>query len=213
MKIFNRISVVMFGLLWVNFASASVLPSKAIKFNGEVVSPTCLAAFLPSMENSEIKTTIINPRLCSHSGYKVNEKGTLLSPAAYGGFIGYASLGQTSNAIKIIDFVENGGGSGVFETILLIQELTLDLTAFDVDSPNTPNSTPFTYLNLVGIITLGDRCTGGLKDVSINKNKLIVTQYNGTNAADCSKEIKKQYDLDKLNLSVLSASSLSQSKR
>ncbi|MBY0544421.1 MAG: hypothetical protein K2Q14_02610, partial [Gammaproteobacteria bacterium] len=105
MKDRKKIWVIVLGLLWINLASGNVLPSKAIIINDTVVSPACLDAFLPSMEDSDIKTTIINPRLCSHSVYTVNERGTLMSSAAYGGFIGYARLDQTWNGVEIIDFV------------------------------------------------------------------------------------------------------------
>ena len=46
-------------------------------------------------------------------------------------------------------------------------------------------------LHMTQYIDLEDRCTGGLKNLIIKPKKLIITQFAGKNAGDCSKTVTR----------------------
>lgn len=181
--------------------NTSTVTPKAIYFNKAIVSPQCLLPLLPAMEDSSINTALIDLGQCQrrnqHALVTVNSIGSVMTQTKDGGFIGYALQGTMQNSLQIIDFFENGGGSGTFETLLLVQTLPLQVMTPDFSTSNNTLASNFTYLKLAGVIPIGDRCLGGLKQVTIAKNILTIEQYNGQNAADCTKTVSHKIDVTK----------------
>src|SRR3990167_5134601 len=95
----------------------------------------------------------------------------------------HSFIGKLKNGSDLLEFVENGGGSGEFESLWVVKQQQLKVLKQSLDAQETAQS--FDYLFLQRVILAGDRCTGGIASVTIQGNAITVMQYEDDNAADC----------------------------
>ena len=169
------------------------------QFHGQPIKPQCLAIFNQSMVNLPAVRSI-NLNACTHNQ---NHSQTIhhdhLGGYAYfnnnknedDGYYRYAVVGKTPDGIYVVHTFNDGGGSSVFDEVLLMRLQNTTNTVFEKTAH--PNQMKILSLNLVGQIMGGDRCAGGIRHVKINKDTLDITQYTGKNAADC--QTSKHYTI------------------
>lgn len=191
--------IVLCGLLYMDTSIAELNnTANFVDTKGAIIHPACLQSLMPNMENGDIATPTIDITQCQtqyqKTPYQHTEKNFFTYSQQYG-FIGYKYIGQLANGEQVLDFIQNGGGSGVFESLLIVKQQQLQVITQNF--VNTVQKQTFNYLFLQRIIPAGDRCTGGIAHVTIQDNTLIITQYNGDNASDCApdKEVKHQVQL------------------
>lgn len=81
------------------------------------------------------------------------------------GFVGYRAIGQVKDGDQnslAVHVVENGGGSGVFHTLMLL----------DIDKDKDGNM----ILRQHSVITGGDRCNGGIRAADVKDGQLYYQQ-------------------------------------
>ena len=190
--------IILCGLLMTESLLADTNNAQAKSFvdtKGIEINPACLQPWVPNMESGDIAVPAIDITQCQtqykKTPYQHTVKNFLIYPLQYG-FIGYKYIGQLANGAQVLDFIQNGGGTGEFESLFIVKQQQLQI--INQSFSDKVQKQTFDYLFLQRIITAGDRCMGGIANVTLQGNTLTITQYNGDNAVDCApqKELKHQ---------------------
>ncbi len=112
----------------------------------------------------------------------------------YRGFIGYRAHGHVETdegGYELVTLVENGGGSGVFSSLMLLETLR----------DETEQTTKFRRHE---ILATGDRCVGGIRDASVDQGyvnySVHATMYDLMFASgDPDRDFLKSGPIDKIS--------------
>jgi hypothetical protein len=93
----------------------------------------------------------------------------------------YQYIGTTDNHVIVFKTLYSGGGSGVFDAILLVYPIYKKHLSF----------------RSIRLIDGGDRFSGGIKTVCITHNTLAIVRYNPKNSANTQSypDVRDQYNV------------------
>lgn len=193
-----------FFLLLLITGSAYADSNDGFTYQNAPVNPACVAMFNSSMADLPYLKSI-NLNVCQHSNaayqktmqdnnggyyFYVNDKDN--SQGQYT----YKVIGKSTNGIFVVKTNGSGGGTMVASDLLLLRLNTNKDYVFNGSAE--PKINDITVLRLIGYVNGGDRCVGDFVDVKVVGNQLNIKQYNGDNAADCSKTKDFSIDLSQL---------------
>lgn len=107
-------------------------------------------------KHKEVEFENINEQLTKNKFFGFDYKEKLPTGYMAHGYNYYKYLGKIDN-LHILYSIQNGGGSGEFTALFLARR--------------TGN-----YIHLAKMIAYGDRCNGGLSDVSVKDKKILYSQ-------------------------------------
>jgi len=148
--------------LWAAAACASAQAGAGFTFNGKPIHPGCLSEMRALLSDSLPANVVVDLEGCGygtnrHFGNVTAEKGlvTWKEEGREGGHNGaptfaYRHLGVLANGVHVVQTFESGGGSGIFESLLLLR--FENDRAFEEDHYRRRP-----LLKLVGERSLGDR--------------------------------------------------------
>jgi hypothetical protein len=171
------------------------------------IHPGCIALFNKSLAGSDYPSIIqsVNLTTCQHSNVAYRKLHFDIPHGYYqyennknfeDGYYGYKFIGKTKNNIYVLNTNLSGGGKGNFDKILLLQLAKKEL--FQSDSDNPLKKIVIQELSLIGDISGGDRCAGGIATIKITGNILSITKYQGETPNDCEKTKEITFDLSRL---------------
>ena len=186
-KTFNmckKLSLIQFAFAVIGCSlliNSAIAAPNTFLYKNKPIHPLCLAPFFPGLgDMNTAAAQQINLTRCSIKQQGVSIKFSYnfyhSTKKTGNGSYSYRVLGKTQQGSFVVLGVENTGGSGQFESLFLFQIIYQAQTAM---------------LHMTQYIDLGDRCTGGLKNLIIKPKKLIITQFAGKNAGDCSKTVTR----------------------
>jgi len=153
--------------------------------NGEPIHPKIIQALSTWMSDSGDQIVSINlydsqnsNRFCCKNNIK--SRKTLKNPIIYfskeNQEFGYQYIGRTKSGIDIICTYEYGGGSGIFESIMLLKIEDDYGIVFDKKNSIVTATRPRRLLKKLGEFTLGDRWDG---ELMVKGNKLFIGKDKG----------------------------------
>ncbi len=159
--IYPRLSALIFFLFFATRSYANI--PKDFKYLGRPINPLCIGQIInnESLESPK-EAPIIDLAECSQpkENYKIEKNNDLMSKKGFisidytlkdglgGGYAYYKYLGKYKD-LHILYFLQNSGGSGMFSFILLCKRQG-------------------DKIQLESIIASGDRCNGGVEEVTFN---------------------------------------------
>jgi hypothetical protein len=148
--------------LWAGAACARAQAGPGFVFNGKPIHPGCLSEMRAFLSDSLPANVAVDLEGCGygtnrHFGNVTTEKGLVSwkeegKDEGHNGppTFGYRYLGVLANGVHVVQTFESGGGSGIFESLLLLR--FENDRAFEED-----HYRPRPLLKLVGERSLGDR--------------------------------------------------------
>ncbi len=103
----------------------------------------------------------------------------------------YEYVGQTKNGIDVLHVFESGGGTGQFDSIMLLKRQ--QITQYLMSDNNQFKPSQFTQLSMLSSIPGGDRATGSFKTIVIKGNTLSGTRFNSKNLPNEQKYPNKKF--------------------
>lgn len=131
------------------------------------IPTACLQHFLPNLFSPALSTSV-NLAVC-----QVQNKKTPNMAAHF--------IGKTDGGILVFNIKRHFGGSGVFQTILLLKKGVLKQYSASGKTIKT------SIISNAGILNGGDRYTGSFYNLSIHQNTLSAWQYSKQNPANVKK--------------------------
>jgi hypothetical protein len=184
---------------------------QGFSYQEQVIHPACIDQFTPTLTGDGIPVVrAINLDICQASELTAHKPITITPNGSYlytgaDGKLSYKVLGKTLNNIYVIQIASSSSdGSGVFADLLLLQlvnnYLYIPYYVNNEAARDKLRAKATTELRMLGFINGGDRCVGGIHDVKIADNVLIIRKYNGMNPVDCdeSKLVQSKFDLSQL---------------
>ena len=177
-------------------ASSSNIHTKppSLTFQHHPINPGCLA-IINSSEADRYFVKKIDLTRCQTGNSTANwdRKGTGINLG--NGYYRYDVIGRTDNGIFVIKTTLRTGGTGVFQSLLLVR-LQRELQ-FEWNPKNQKfTRTPYTALKILADIIGGDRFTGSFKQLKVEHNRIVGWRYSSSNTPSESSQNNKKVIMD-----------------
>lgn len=176
---------------------------QGFSYQNKLIHPACIAQFSSSLNKNGIPAVwSINLTACqeseiTHPPIKQIENSTYgYERANHNGNLYYKLIGKSTNNVYVLQLYNNTGGSGLFQDLYLFRLSKPDFYISTED--NTFKAKSAIKLELLGIITGGDRCLSGIASAQVKDNDVNIKQYNGNTAVDCDKTITRVFSVSQL---------------
>ncbi len=171
---------------------------------GKPIRPSCIAIFnlgakgspfITSLDLQACQKSVLTNKV-THQDESGNNLFYLNDKNVEAGSYHYRLLGKTTSGIYVLHTFESGPAGDINDMLLLLKLEQKKIPMFTRGKEK--HSRPALIATLEGFVSGGDRCSGGIKSVSIDHYNIQVEQYSPINSVQqCEGE--KTYTIDTSN--------------
>lgn len=166
----------------------------SFSYQGQIINPACLAVFNISM-NDKPWIQSVSIEGCQHSNatnkaIKTDSQGRYYfyknNQDPNNGTYAYEYIGETPNGVYIVHtYNGNKNNKQIIDDILFLRIKPHIIYQYKANNMPYKDKTPM--LSLIGYVSGGNRCSGGIKSTQLQGNLLkLVTYYDHQEPNDCT---------------------------